>query len=183
MNSPPDVRFAVRFLSCFLLLYGFHLAVIAAAAPTGWYVPWISDHFYYPSWWRHALLEGSAALVRTLGYLPETRADRLWVRGHGGVIVGYSCLGMGVCSFLTAYILCRSGPWLPKIGLSVAACCLVQLLNMFRLAGLCLVWKTWGGKMWISHHAVFNTIVYLAVVGMLAGTNRFFARGSASSEG
>lgn len=160
-------RFVLILLSVFALLYYFNQFYIGITAPGGYYSSFLDHHLNYISGLRFVLIQTAEGILNLLGYSTFTTEFWLRVSGHGGVVVVYSCLGFGVMSFFTAFVIAwpaklRSKLWFLPLGLVV-----IQLLNLCRFVLLPLYWKGSGLRGRIDHHDLFNGIVYAILLGII----------------
>jgi exosortase/archaeosortase family protein len=152
--------FMLKFLMLFTVLYGFILCSIAITSPGGIYVPWLEENLNYIQAWRRFDLQATATLLRTLGYQTKLTAFTLVVPGHAGFKLVYSCLGYGLMSFYTAFILAWPKSTAPKAPMILIGILVIQLLNLFRFVCISLYWKPTLKANWLDHHTLFNSIVY-----------------------
>lgn len=152
------------FIILFLIFYGLNLAFIGLVAPPGIYNAFIDAHFNYIRGLRVGLLQSAAAVLALAGYATELSSTTLSVTGKGAVSLSYGCLGLGVGSLLTALAITGKAPPLKKILFGAIALVLLQVLNVFRLVLLLLYWQRSMLSRLISHHALFNGLIYLFVL-------------------
>lgn len=156
-------KFALTFIVLFLVFYYFNIGFFSITSPgTAHYSPFISQHLDYISWLRNMLLGSTAALLNLLGFMAITNEYRLLVAGHGMIIMVYSCLGLGVMSFFTAFVVAYPKPLRKKIYFLLAGLIGIQVLNILRLAIVALYW-TRNAQQTIDHHFVFNSVIYLLI--------------------
>ena len=157
-------RFIILLLGVFGLMYYFNEFYIGITAPGGHYVPFLDEHLNYISGLRFVLIQTAEWILNLLGYSTFTTEYWLRVAGRGGVVVVYSCLGFGVMSFFTAFVIAwpaklKSKLWFLPLGLVI-----IQLLNLCRFVLLPLYWKGSGLRGQVDHHNIFNGIVYLILI-------------------
>ncbi|MXV52811.1 hypothetical protein GS399_17705 [Pedobacter sp. HMF7647] len=161
----PATRFAVLFLILFAGLYWFNLLYIGITAKGGLYFPFLDEHLNYIRWFRHILLFLSAKILSLLGYSSMTTDTVLSVPGHGGIILIYSCLGYGVMSFFTAFVLAWPKPFKDKWLFLVLGLILIQVLNIIRFVLLSLYWNK--VSLGMDHHTLFNIVLYVILLGVM----------------
>src|ERR1700761_4224866 len=135
-NSP--VRFAVLFISLFLLFYYFNILFFGITSPGNHYLPFLADHLNYIAALRWFLLQSSAGLLRLFGFSTLTNNNELLVVGRGIITLVYTCLGLGVMSFFAAFVLAYPKPTKPKFIFLISGLLIIQLLNIIRFALLVL---------------------------------------------
>ena len=157
-------RFLIILLAVFSCLYYFNQFYIGITAPENIYIPFLDQHLNYISGLRYVLMHSSAWVLEQFGFSTFTTDYWLRVSGRGGVVVVYSCLGFGVMSFFTAFVIAwpkslKSKAWFLPVGLL-----LIQLLNITRFILLSLYWKKSAFRGVIDHHDLFNIILYLILL-------------------
>jgi exosortase/archaeosortase family protein len=160
----PTYRFLILFLGLFTFLYYLNIAVIGLVAPGGYYVPFVAKYLDYINGLRYGLMESTAFLLRQLGEQVFTKNDWMRVAGRGGFIMAYDCLGFGVMSFFTAFVIAYPKSVKSKAIFLPAGLLLIQCLNIIRFVLLGLFWKHSNLKELINHHDVFNIILYLMLM-------------------
>ncbi len=158
-------RFLISFLSLFILFHYFNLLYIGLVSPGGLYVPFLNQHLDYIQGLRKLLIETSAAILRQFNYDLYTTPMRLHVDGHGGIILVYSCLGYGIMSVFTAFVLSWPGKsWKNRLIFLISGLILIQTLNIGRLIGLSLLGQRLPLLEHIDHHTLFNLMVYAVLI-------------------
>ena len=153
-------RFLILFLGLFTFLYYFNIAYIGLVAPGHYYVPFLAEHLNYINGLRYVLMQVSAFLIKASGEQVFTTDIWLRVSGRGGFIMAYDCLGYGVMSFLTAFVIAYPKPLKSKLWFLPAGLLLIQTLNVIRFVLLGLYWKKSHLKHFMDHHDIFNLILY-----------------------
>jgi exosortase/archaeosortase family protein len=159
-NSP--IRFGVLFISLFLLFYYFNILFFGITSPGNHYIPFLADHLNYIAALRGLLLQCSAGVLQLFGFTALTNNYELLVVGRGVITLVYSCLGLGVMSFFTAFVLAYPKPTKPKLIFLISGLLVIQLLNIIRFALLALFWHKPYGSI-IDHHTLFNALIYIVI--------------------
>lgn len=158
-------RFLISFLFLYLCFYYFNLLYIGLTAPGGFYVPFLDQHLDYVQGLRKVLIQTSATIIRQFDYELYTTPVRLHVDRHGGIILIYSCLGFSIMSAFAAFVITWPGKSRKsKFFFLTGGLILIQILNIIRLIGLCLLGKQFPLKKEIDHHTLFNIVVYLILI-------------------
>lgn len=91
-----------------------------------------------------------------------------WLMGHGCGI-NYACLGLGVMSFLAAFVIAFPAKLKAKFRLLAIGIIMIYLLNVARIAalGVLLGFFKSQRRNFTYHHEVFNIIVYICVFVLL----------------
>jgi exosortase/archaeosortase family protein len=157
------IIFVIRFLCLFGLLYGFYIAYLSVLSPGGLYVAFFDEHLNFIAGLRHLLIESSALILNLLGYITKTTDIQMLVVGHNIVHIGYDCLGFGVMSFFTAFVIAYPGILKPKLYFSIIGLIAIQLVNIARFIILSLYWRRSTHVYLSDHHTIFNIIVYILI--------------------
>lgn len=169
-NKPqlsPAIIFAIKFLALFGLIYGFYIGYLSITSPGGMYIAFFDKYLNFISWVRYGLIETSAFVLNLLGYQTKTSVYQLLVVGHNVAHVGYDCLGFGVMSFFTAFIIAYPGTLKGKLYCWFFGIIAIQALNLSRFIILSLYWRPSKSVYISDHHTIFNIIVYIAIaIGM-----------------
>lgn len=159
-NNP--IKFAAWFISLFLLFYYFNIMFFGLTSPGGNYSPFLAGHLNYIQALRWVLIKCSAFILSGFGFSVITNNYELLVAGHGAIILVYSCLGLGVISFFSAFVLAYPKPRNAKITFLLSGILVIELLNVIRLVILSLYWnKRLGAK--IDHNTIFNIFIYIII--------------------
>ncbi|MGI4729323.1 MAG: exosortase Y, partial [Janthinobacterium lividum] len=176
-KSKPAIGFTIRFLVLFIAFYTFNLFYNGLMLPGGNYNAYLAQHFNYVQGLRNILLNASAAGLQLLGYPTKINNYSLLAIGYNKINLAYDCLGFGVMSFLTAFLLTYPSKSKTKLKLFFILIFGFQLLNISRFMFLALFWKCEGiGR--INHHTVFNAFIYV----LLAVTLYFWIEKSTIKE-
>ena len=165
-NKPklsPALIFIIRFLGLFILLYGFYIFYLSIVSPGGLYVAFLDDHLNFINALRYILIGCSAHILNLLGYVTKTTDIQMLVVGHNIVHIGYDCLGFGVMSFFTAFVITYPGILKPKLYFWIIGLIVIQMINLARFVILSLYWRP-GAHVYMSdHHTIFNLVVYIII--------------------
>ena len=163
MIKSKAVKFPVTFLTLFLVLYYFNIGFFSITSPeSDNYNAFIAQNFNYIRLLRDILLVSTSFLLKCLGFGTVFNGYELRVAGHGGIRLIYSCLGLGVMSFFTAFVLAYPKAFRQKIIFLICGLVAIQLLNILRMAIVALFWGRAAQRL-IDHHIIFNTIIYIIV--------------------
>lgn len=159
-NSP--IKFAVWFIGLFLVLYYFNILFFGLTTPGSHYSQFLAEHLNYIQALRWLLLKCSALVLRCFGFATITNNYELLVAGHRAIILVYSCLGLGVISFFSAFVLAYPKPRKEKIVFLLSGIITIEFLNIIRLVILALYWDKRVGAI-IDHHTIFNIFIYIVI--------------------
>jgi len=159
-NKP--LRFAISFVLLFLIFYYFNIFYFSLISPGTHYNTFLTHHLNYIQAFRWLLLFCTAQSLHLLGFGAIFNNYELLVAGHGTIQVTYTCLGLGILSFFTAFVLSYPKPLKSKVVLWVTGTVIIEFLNIIRFMLLAL----YGNKQinqFIDHHTLFNIIIYIIV--------------------
>lgn len=109
-------------------------------------------------------MESTAFVLRQFGEQVFTTDTWMRVSGRGGFIMAYDCLGFGVMSFFTAFVIAFPKPLKNKYFFLPTGLLFIQALNILRFILLGKFWKHSHLKQIIDHHDLFNIILYLSLM-------------------
>jgi exosortase/archaeosortase family protein len=160
-NSP--VRFALVLVILFVGFYYFNIFYLGITSPGNYYSAFLDDNLNYIQWLTSALLWGSKKALTALGYNTITDDQDLLVAGYNHIKIAYSCLGLGVMSFLAAFIIAYPKPLKQKLVFFIVGVIIIQLLNVVRFVLLALYWDMQSKKI-LDHHTIFNGVIYIIII-------------------
>lgn len=159
------LRFSLRFSLYFITLYYFNVLFTGLSTAGNYYLAGLDRHFNYIKGLRYMLIETSAAILRIFGHSVTTTDFTMHVYNRGGISVVYSCLGLGVMSFFTAFVLAWPGRPLKSKGVFIiGGLMLIQVLNVLRFMLIALYWRELSFPGIINHHTLFNSFLYAVVL-------------------
>lgn len=156
------LRFLLIFLSLFVIFYYFNVLFFGLTSPGNHYVAFLDEHLNYIRLLRHFLLNSTARVLDWMGYTAITSDTELLVVGHGVIKLVYTCLGLGVMSFFTAFVIAFPKNLKAKIIFWLSGIVIFQVLNIARFVVLALFWKSTRGII-LDHHTIFNIIIYVLI--------------------
>lgn len=162
-----QLRFLLSFFLCFTVFYCFHIGYIGATSKGGIYFALLDRHFNYITLWRHAYISIAACTLDQLGYIVYTTDTTLKVYGHSGFRLVYSCLGYGVMSFFSAFVLTFPKPIRSRIIFLVSGLAVIFILNLSRFILMPLFYNPRINVLSINHHDIFNISLYLVIIVMI----------------
>ena len=163
------ISFTVKLLLIFAVCYFGSLAVIGLSAPGDYYSPFIDKYLDYITWITNALMKGTEVLLSIFG-IDTYRAPGFIIRivDGRGVQIAYDCVGYGVLSFWTAFVLATSNPIKRKILWLVGGLFFLWLINVIRITLFLLaVNRGWAMPLGVDHHTWFNIAAYTAIFAMI----------------
>jgi len=164
------IRFVILLVGLYILFSQGNVFMYSVTTSTGrYYNQTIADHLNYIQWLRYALIIPSTWIIKLFGfYTVYNEMDVMIVNGPH-LRIHYACLGLGVLSFFTAFVIAFPANLKAKFRLFLIGTLLIYTLNVLRIAGLGLLLGFFDSQRdnFTYHHEVFNLIVYLCIFALL----------------
>lgn len=161
-NKEP-IRFIITFVVLFLVFYYFNIFFFAVTLPgSSHYNAFLANHVDYINGLRWVLIKSSAGLLKLFGFTVVNNKYELLVAGRGMIQVVYTCLGLGVISFFSAFVIAYPKQLKAKIIFLILGILTIEFLNVIRLALLALYWNRQKNQV-IDHHTIFNIFIYIVI--------------------
>jgi len=162
LHRESPLRFLLVFLGLFLFFYYFNIFFFSITSHGSHYSPFFDEHLNYIRWLRNLLLDVSRSIINMIGFTCISNDHQLLVAGHGIIDVVYSCLGLGVMSFFTAFVIAYPKKLKRKLIFLITGLICIQVLNVFRFVLLAVLWNK-KSKLILDHHTIFNIIIYIII--------------------
>lgn len=164
-----DLRFFLKFLISFSILFFFHQFFIGVTTPGNLYSPFVDKHLNYVKWIISAVLHTSAVLVQLAGLHPSVNGSFMTVPNGASIDMGWACAGLGIMSFWIAFVIAHPVSGKQKLIWCLSGIASILLLNCLRIALLLYALENnWKESIYASHHDIFNYasffIIFLMVV-------------------
>jgi exosortase/archaeosortase family protein len=156
------LRFVVIFLLLFAAFYYFNIFFFGITSRGNYYSNFLAEHLNYIQWLRQFLLSSSAKIINWLGFDAIYNETQLLVAGRGVLELIYGCLGLGLMSFLTAFVIAYPKNLKSKLLFLTPGLICIQLLNILRFVLLGLFWNKRPGMI-LDHHTIFNIAIYIII--------------------
>jgi exosortase/archaeosortase family protein len=160
------IIFVVKLLVLYLLFSQGNLFMNSVMSEGGkYYNAYIAQNFDYIQGLKYALIKPAVWLIKLVGfYAIHNEMDVMVVNGPY-LRVNYSCLGLGVMSFLAAFIIAFPAKLKSKIRLFIFGMLMIYILNVLRIAGLGILLRIFKSQRsnFTYHHEIFNIIVYILI--------------------
>lgn len=163
------ILFVVKLLLLYLLFSQGNLFMNGLFTEGGVYNAFFAEHLNYIQALKTALLVPSVWIIKLFGfYAIHNQSDVMVVNGPY-LQVNYDCLGLGVMSFLVAFIIAFPAKLKPKLQLLIFGLTLIYILNVCRIAGLGVLLSTFKSQQnnFTYHHEIFNILLYLILFAVL----------------
>ncbi|SER31275.1 exosortase Y [Pedobacter rhizosphaerae] len=165
-----SIKFIIVLFALYILFSQGNLFMNSVMSPGArFYSPYIAEHFDYIQGLKTALIKPAVWIIKLFGfYAIHNEMDVLVVNGPL-LRINYSCLGLGVMSFLAAFVLAFPAPWKSTLKMLVIGLIAIYLLNIGRIAGLGLLFGMVHSQRnyFEYHHEIFNILVYIMIFIML----------------
>lgn len=150
----------------YVVLYYGSQAVIGLSAKGGYYSDFVRQFLNYPALLRKALLHSTSSMLDLLGYKSEiVEPFKVKLVNGRGVKLVYSCLGIGLFSFWTAFMFANETTLKRKLIFLMTGPLFIFLINVLRLVLLCLaVNNGWHILFGLDHHTLFTIASYTLIV-------------------
>lgn len=160
------IIFVVKLLVLYLFFSQGNLFMNSVMSEGGkFYNEYMSQNFNYIQGLKYALIKPAVWLIKLVGfYAIHNEMDVMVVNGPY-LRVNYSCLGLGVMSFLAAFIMAFPAKLKSKIKLFIFGMIMIYILNVLRIAGLGILLRIFKSQRsnFTYHHEIFNIIVYILI--------------------
>ncbi|WP_113654026.1 exosortase Y [Pedobacter namyangjuensis] len=164
------IFFVFKLVVFYLIFSQGNLFMNSVLNDTGrYYNPFLTEHFNYIQWVRSALIIPATWIIKLFGfYAIHNEMDVMVVDGPY-LRVNYSCIGLGVMSFLTAFVLAFPAKIKAKVQLFIVGTIMIYVLNVLRIAGLGVLLGHFKSQRnnFTYHHEIFNIIVYICIFALL----------------
>lgn len=161
--------YLVKFIGVFCVLYFGTLAMIGLAAPANHYSPFVAKYMDYVSWIKISLIKATGILFSVFG-VPTHPEPGFLIRVDGGrgVFIAMDCVGYGVYSFWTAFVIANDGNILKKISWIAGGLLALWFINVVRVSlFLVAINKGWPMPLGIDHHTWFTIAAYLLIFALI----------------
>jgi len=156
------LRFLVLFLLLFLLFFYFNNFFLGITSPGNYYNDFLARHLNYIQSLRTFLLASTKIILSWFGYTSIYNDIEILIVGKGILVFRYDCLGLGLMSFFSAFVIAYPKKIKSKLLFLLCGIVVIQVLNIARFVLLAIFWKQREGLI-LNHHTIFNIIIYLII--------------------
>ena len=164
------IIFVIKLLVFYLLFSQGNLFMNSVMETGGrFYNEFLANNLDYIQALKTALIKPSVLIIKLFGfYAIHNEMDVMVVNGPM-LRVNYSCLGLGVMSFFSAFVIAFPAKLKPKLQLFIIGMIMIYVLNVLRIAGLGVLLGYFESQRnnFTYHHEIFNIIVYLCIFALL----------------
>lgn len=164
------ILFVVKLLFFYFLFSQGNLFMNSVISEGGkYYNAFFAENFNYIQGLRTILITPAVWIIKLFGFYAINNEMDVMVVDGPMLRVNYSCLGLGVMSFFTAFVIAFPAKLKAKIRLFIIGTIMIYLLNVGRIAGLGVLLGFFKSQRdnFTYHHEVFNVIVYLCIFLLL----------------
>lgn len=162
--------FVVKLLVFYLLFSQGNLFMNSVMSAGGkYYNEFIAQNLDYIQGLKNALIIPAVWIIKLFGFYAIYNEMDVMVVNGPYLRVNYSCLGLGVMSFLMAFIIAFPAKLKSKVKLLIGGMILIYVLNVLRIAGLGVLLRVFKSQRnnFTYHHEIFNVIVYVIIFILL----------------
>ncbi|UFH53410.1 hypothetical protein [Spirosoma sp. KNUC1025] len=161
-----NVAYFIKLFSLFILFYYFNISYLAITDPQHYYNYFLDHYFNYIYWLRTSILYGAQLITYLFGQQTYINPPHTIETAAGtSVILSFSCLGLGILSFWSAFVIANNGTWQKKICWCLGGLVFIWFINCWRIGLLLLAMeKQWKSLRTIDHHDLFNIVTYTSVL-------------------
>jgi exosortase/archaeosortase family protein len=167
LNSKyPEAFFVTKLLLLFCIFYFGTQFWIGITAEGGLYSAFCDKYLNYIKWLRIFILKGAGVICTLFGYKTNIE-NTISLRIIGGIKVNmvYSCVGIGILSSWTAFVITFPSNNKRKLTWLFSGMVIICFINMIRVAALLMIVnKTRDIKRFPYHHELFNIVAYLIIL-------------------
>ncbi len=156
--------YIIKFAAIFCICYFGTLAMIGLCAPGKYYSAFADRYLDYISALRSSLLHAAKVVSGLFGF--ETYFVNkyiLRVVNGTGIRMVYSCLGFGVMSFWTAFVLANKAEVFNKIAWLFGGLAALWFINVLRITFLLIADNKHWPIPFFDHHTWFNLLAYALI--------------------
>lgn len=158
-----------KFLLFLIKLGGLFLVYYVWFKPNAWTMPFVGAYYsHFMHYTMKFVVEPSVWCLERIGYdVQIISLKKIAVSFPPFTLrMQNACLGTDMMFAFAALVIAFPGKWIHRIWFLPLGWLGIELANIIRVVGLCLVWLNYGTGGPIDHHDFFNLITTLFVLGM-----------------
>jgi len=127
---------------------------------------WFKSFWFYPKFYllKELVFLSTAILSQGLLYSVEIlRDNQFMLDGRAVIEIGIPCIGHEIMYFYTIFIIAYPGPWKNKLYFILFGLVLINILNVFRIVALSLIFLYYPQYIDFNHHFLFTFLIYTVV--------------------
>jgi exosortase/archaeosortase family protein len=164
------IKFVIALFVLYILFSQGNLFMNSVMSPEGkFYNAYIAEHFDYIQGLKTVLIVPAVWIIKAFGFYAIYNQSDVMVVSGPYLRVNYSCLGLGVMSFLAAFVLAFPASWKSTFRMLIIGFIAIYVLNVCRIAGLGVLLGFFKSQRenFTYHHEIFNIIVYICILAIL----------------
>ena len=164
------IKFVVALFILYILFSQGNLFMNSVTIPGGrYYNDYIAQHLNYIQGLRTILIIPAVWIIKAFGFYAIYNQTDVMVITGPYLRINYSCLGLGVMSFLAAFVLAFPASWKSTFKMLALGLTTIYVLNVCRIAGLGILLGFFQSQRdnFTYHHEIFNIIVYACILALL----------------
>lgn len=164
------LKFIILFLCLFFFLNAINLYFFSASSPQGkYYNEFFAKHFNYIQWIRSSLIFFSSEILKVVGIKTISNAYQMISFSGTVVNVNYSCIGLQLFSFFTAFAV--SFPLKKRLNFLLIGFLIIYLLNIFRITIIIFIihYFPLQREYMDLHHEIYNIFIYICLFILMYG--------------
>lgn len=160
-----------RFILVFILLAGSFYAYVGITSPGGkTYLPFLDHYFNLTEWLTWLIAKTALFILKLCGFAVYQRApNNITIIGSRGVTILWACLGFGVMSFWTAFVVAHRAAWQFKFSWCLKGIVFITILNITRIILIAVAnHYHWEHITSLEPHQTFNIASYILLFVLMA---------------
>jgi exosortase/archaeosortase family protein len=164
------IKFVIALFVLYILFSQGNLFMNSVMSPGArFYSPSLAEYFNYIQGLKTLLIVPAVWIIKAFGFYAIYNESDVMVVAGPYLRINYSCLGLGVMSFLAAFVLAFPASWKSTFKMLAIGIVSIYILNVCRIAGLGVLLGFFQSQRqnFTYHHEIFNVIVYICIFVML----------------
>jgi exosortase/archaeosortase family protein len=164
------IKFVIALFVLYILFSQGNLFMNSVMSPgASFYSPSLAEYFNYIQGLKTLLIVPAVWIITAFGFYAIYNESDVMVVAGPYLRINYSCLGLGVMSFLAAFVLAFPASWKSTFKMLAIGIVSIYILNVCRIAGLGVLLGFFQSQRqnFTYHHEIFNVIVYICIFVML----------------
>lgn len=173
-TAKSDNKIIIKFVVVMVILYIVfsqgNLFMNSVMSPGGrYYNAFIESNLNYIQALRICLIKPAVWVIELFGYQALHNSTNVLVVTGPNLNINYSCLGLGMMSFILAFVIAFPVSNKTKPRIILITFLIVYFLNILRIAGLGILMTSFQSqrRYFDYHHEIFNVFIYLVIFYVL----------------
>jgi exosortase/archaeosortase family protein len=168
--TPKPTFHIFRFLILFALLTGGFYTYVGITSPGGkTYSPFLDHYLNITAWLTWLLAKAALTILKLSGFIVYQHApNNVTIAGSPGVTILWACLGLGVMSFWSAFVIAHKATWQFRLKWCLIGIALITVLNIARIVLIALAnHYHWRVITSLEPHETFNIASYILLFAII----------------